>query len=152
MAVVDMKLAESISFFKNNAEYDCANDAEAKEHFYLVFGVKPGCGHGLRPIQKGLKYSDVLGSNRRETACRQDAITNAHATPHKKLMGAHAKKPSRKLRKLLAVYNPGDKSCLLILGAIGVASGLTDSDRDLLVGGGLEGTNGFKGTAESQIS
>jgi hypothetical protein len=55
-------------------------------------------------------------------------------------MEAYAKKPSCKLRKLLGVYSPGEKSYFLILGAIGVATGLTDSDGDELVSGELEGT------------
>jgi hypothetical protein len=56
-----------------------------------------------------LKYSDVLGSNRQEDACRQDTTTNSHAAPlHTQLMlEAYAEKPPRKLRKLLEVYSPG---------------------------------------------
>jgi hypothetical protein len=109
-------------FFKNNAEYDCVDDAEAKAHYNLVFGVKPVCG--LHPNQKGLKYSDVLGSMREEGACMQHSITKSHADLHKQLMKAYAKKPSRKLRKLLDVCSPREKSYFLILGAIGVATWL----------------------------
>jgi hypothetical protein len=62
MAVMNMKPAEAIEFFKSNDEYDCETDAEAKGHYNCVFGVKPVCGHGVHPRQEGVKYSDVLGS------------------------------------------------------------------------------------------
>jgi hypothetical protein len=152
MAVMNMTPADTLEFFKNNGEYDCKTDAEAKEHYNCVFGVKPGCGHGVHPRQKGVKYSDVLGSGSSLQACRQQAITGTHATLHKELMEAYAKNPSRKLRNLLEVYNPGEKSYFLILGVIGVATGLTDPDGNALVFDDLEGTNGFKSAVEGQIS
>jgi hypothetical protein len=152
MAVMNMKPAEAIEFFKSNGEYDCETDAEAKGHYNCVFGVKPVCGHGVHPRQEGVKYSDVLGSSSSLQACRQGTITGTHGTLHKELRGAYAKKPSCKLRKLLEVYNPGEKSYFLTLGAIGVATGLTDPDGNGLVVGDLEGTGGFKNTVEGQIS
>jgi hypothetical protein len=122
--------AETIEFFKINDEYDCKTDAEAKEHYNCVFGVKPGCGPGVHPRQEGVKYSDVLGSTSSQGACRQDTITGTHGTLHKKLMEAYAKKPSRKLRKLLEVYNPGEKShTFSSLASLGLAAIIAQSLR-----------------------